>query len=358
MSAGPVRTGGQLSGWDRVVQGEGRTYSNRVGIRYLPELTWKIFGSGDATVDLDIEANLYAASGPERTTTADRFRLYRAWVRYSRASFDLRLGLQKISFGPARMLRSLMWFDRLDPRDPLQLTDGVYGLRVTYTSPVNTSLWMWALTGNEEPKGWEVSPTKDGSLEYGVRIQRPVPRGEMALTAHRRVVDFRGFPDPEEERKGIPEARFALDGIWDLGVGIWFEMAAIRADLPSPASSWQSFLTAGTDYTFAVGNGVHFMGEYMRVDAGDGPFDGREEVSVLGLGLFYPVGIMDRLSVMNFSVPGQEISLFYLDWQRTTDLFTFHVSVFWNARTAEKRPLASLTALENRGIQLMAIFDH
>jgi len=58
------------------------------------------------------------------------------WIRLSTKQFELRAGLQKINFGSATLLRPLMWFDKIDPRDPLQLTDGVYALLARYYSKI------------------------------------------------------------------------------------------------------------------------------------------------------------------------------------------------------------------------------
>jgi hypothetical protein len=57
---------------------------------------------------------------------------YRLWARYSTSQLEIRAGLQKINFGSANILRPLMWFDQMDPRDPLQLTDGVWGILGRY----------------------------------------------------------------------------------------------------------------------------------------------------------------------------------------------------------------------------------
>ena len=69
-------------------------------------------------------------------------------MRYSSDQFELRLGLQKINFGSASMLRPLMWFDQMDPRDPLHLTDGVWGLLARYYFLNNANIWLWGLYGN------------------------------------------------------------------------------------------------------------------------------------------------------------------------------------------------------------------
>ncbi|MGB9906043.1 MAG: hypothetical protein ACPLRR_01495 [Candidatus Saccharicenans sp.] len=69
-------------------------------------------------------------------------------LKYASNRFEARLGLQKISFGSAALIRPLMWFDRLDPRDPIQLTDGVYGLLLRTYISTRTNLWFWVLYGN------------------------------------------------------------------------------------------------------------------------------------------------------------------------------------------------------------------
>ena len=76
------------------------------------------------------------------------------------------------------LLRPLMWFDRIDPNDPLQLTEGVYGLLLKYTFLNNANIWLWGLYGNDDPKGWEAVPTQRKSAEYGGRLQAPFLSGE------------------------------------------------------------------------------------------------------------------------------------------------------------------------------------
>ena len=65
-------------------------------------------------------------------STDFRFKPYRLWLRYSTSHLEIRAGLQKINFGSSNILRPLMWFDKMDFRDPLMLTDGVYALLGRY----------------------------------------------------------------------------------------------------------------------------------------------------------------------------------------------------------------------------------
>lgn len=136
---------------------------------------------------------------------------------------EVRLGLQKINFGSANMLRPLMWFDQLDPRDPLQLTDGVWGLLGRYYFLNNANLWVWGLYGNNQQKMWETGNTYSGFPELGGRFQTPVPRGELAFTYHYRKADLSEHSLLSNQPTSVGENRVGIDGKWDLGVGLWFE---------------------------------------------------------------------------------------------------------------------------------------
>ena len=144
------------------------------------------------------------------------------WIRLSSTQYELRAGLQKINFGSASIFRPLMWFDQMDARDPLQITDGVYGLLFRYYFVNNVNIWAWGLFGNMKTKGWEARPTRKYSLEYGARIQVPLFKGELAATYHRRSADFgEGFlPVAQEGDPAVPENRFGIDGKWDIGIGL------------------------------------------------------------------------------------------------------------------------------------------
>ncbi len=117
---------GQLSGW--LALNDEKPSTPRFGLRYLP--TFSLGRAGEKTLSLDAElavnADLTAAAPGWRDLRAEaQVKLYRFWLRLSSSRFEARVGLQKINFGSASLFRPLMWFDRLDPRDPLQITDGV-----------------------------------------------------------------------------------------------------------------------------------------------------------------------------------------------------------------------------------------
>ncbi|MCJ7582073.1 MAG: hypothetical protein MUP98_16295, partial [Candidatus Aminicenantes bacterium] len=131
------------------------------GLRYIPEFSLEKEISEKYKIDFELSLNAYGTAHIRNLNDVSTNRdidLYRMWGRFSSSRFEARIGLQKINFGSASLLRPLMWFDRIDPRDPLQLTNGVYGLLLRYYFLNNTNIWIWGLTGNEDLKGWEFMP--------------------------------------------------------------------------------------------------------------------------------------------------------------------------------------------------------
>ncbi len=161
-----------------------------VGGNFLPELVYSIPLKKKQLIDFDVTANIFGSVNFHPFDTAvdnGDVQPYRAWARYSGKQFEIRAGLQKINFGSATSLRPLRWFDQVDPRDPLALTAGVWGLLGRYYFLNNANVWLWGLYGNEDVKGWEVTSTYEQIPEFGGRFQHPVPKGELAVTYHHRT---------------------------------------------------------------------------------------------------------------------------------------------------------------------------
>ena len=260
---------GLVAGW--LVGKFEHAVNSHAGGRFIPEFSLNQNVSGSFSLAAEFSFNAFGMaqfqSGEETQTEGD-IEPYRFWLRLGSERFEARIGLQRINFGSAALLRPLMWFDSLDPRDPLQLTDGVYGLLVRYYFLNNANLWAWALYGNDSPKGWEAIATAKDAVEYGGRAQVPLWSGELALTYHRRRTDIspQAMPPLPLPVEHVPESRIGLDGKWDLGVGLWFEGTLTHQEsdlLPQP---WQRAYTLGMDYTFSLGNGLNIMGEHLRLD--------------------------------------------------------------------------------------------
>ena len=358
----PVELKGQLSSW--LAYHDRPAPEGSLGLRYIPSFSLKLNLGRSWALDSEVSVNAFgSARGASFSglVTSGEVKPYRMWIRLSSDRFEARLGLQKINFGSAMLLRPLMWFDRLDPNDPLQLTDGVYGLLLKYTFAGNANIWMWGLYGNGDPKGWETVGTKKASPEFGGRVQVPVPAGEVAVSYHHRLLDTENslFLLPPQERKNPPEDRLGLDGKWDLGIGLWVEAAMTRQGFDFYPLRYQRTLTVGADYTFGLGNGLHALVEHLSAVAAAEVWGGGTSRDFTGLMLDYPLNIFDRLSGMVFYSDSTDEWYRLLTWRRTYDRWSFHLIGFWNPDRYQifpGRPGASLFA--GKGVQITIVFNH
>jgi len=352
---------GLATGW---VTGNFKKLSDPfLGIRYIPEFTLKESLSPGLSLDFEISLNVFGTAQMHSfkdTQTDGDVDLYRMWGRLSTSRFEARIGLQKINFGSATLLRPLMWFDSIDPRDPLQLTDGVYALLFRYYFLNNANIWVWGLYGNDNLKGWDFFPSKPKSLEYGGRIQLPLGTGEWALTYHHRRMDPNMGPfDLAKNDSFVPEDRYALDGKWDVGIGLWFEgtLTHQRTDLlPSP---WQRAINVGLDYTFSLGNGLHALSETFFYTHSEKAFGSGESLTFSALSLGYPLGLLDNLSCIFYYDWDNKGLYSFLNWRRTYDNWTINIIGFWNPerfQIYQNLPENSLYA--GKGFQIMVIFNY
>ncbi|MCU0277054.1 MAG: hypothetical protein MUF02_09445 [Acidobacteria bacterium] len=347
----------QLSGWFSL--NDDLPPTPRLSLRWQPALSlekalgaeWRL----DSEFSLDAST---AASAPEwkAADVTGRIKPYRLWLRLSHSRFEARLGLQKLNFGSATVFRPLMWFDALDPRDPLQITDGVYGLLLRYYFKSNANIWLWGLYGNDKTKGWETRPTAAGTMEFGGRFQAPLLSGEAGLTFHQRRLD----PTGADAAHGPAERRLALDGKWDLGIGLWLEASVIHQDDPVEAFPWQRALALGVDYTFKLGNGLYLLVEHFFSQAGTTLTGGREnDISLSAIVTRYPLGLLDSLGAMVYFDWRQKQTYNFIRWQRTYDHWQFHAMLFCNPRSdlVADAGGAGNNSYSGRGFLLMAVWN-
>jgi hypothetical protein len=336
----------------------------RVALRYIPELfadtrlsdssRFAFFGSAD------LLAYVEGPSLDEREWDTDAD-LYRLWVRFASSRFEARFGLQKISFGSATLLRPLMWFDQLDPRDPLQLAEGVYGALMRFTAHNNANLWLWGLYGNDERRGWDYLPSDDSSPEYGGRAQFPAGNGEIAFSFHRREMDLSRAPVPigPDDPLTVSQERFGLDGKWDVGPGIWFEGSLERAESDLLPFEYRRLLTIGLDYTFGVGNGLTMLGEHFRLVESNGAFESGEALELSAMSITYGISVVDRLTLLAFEDWEQDEGYYLVEWRRTYDRWRIHVIGFSNPEGGAILPGRSSGALfSGNGAQVVFVFNH
>ena len=322
----------------------------QLGVRYIPDATWSRNLEG---FSLDTELALqgfrsWTLSSWNYDSEVKQLQTYRAWLRLTTDRFECRLGLQKINFGPAQLFRPLMWFDEMDPRDPLQLTRGVYGLLSRIYFLNNANIWFWILYGNTRLKGWETFPTRDKTPEFGGRIQIPAGPGEMALSFHRRV----------QAGWETVENRLALDGKWDIEIGAWFEIMLLQQDNPL-LPGYQTMGTAGTDYTWNIGNGLYSQMEHFTLHLSDrwpGAGVTRKFTALL---LSYPLDLFDQVTSILFYDWHENSWYCFFRWQRSYDDWQIHLIGFWNPVQFQLIQFrADQSLFMGKGVQLMVVFNH
>jgi hypothetical protein len=358
MGQPPVQWSGQLSAWGNL------NNSNELpvwfGGRFLPQVNVILNPGSENKFDFEASANLngsYGFGANAQETGQGTFKPYRVWARYSTNQFEMRAGLQKINFGSASMIRPLMWFDKVDPRDPLQLTDGVWGLLCRYYFLNNSNVWLWVLYGNEQPKTWEMDHTSNRQPEWGARLQTPTAGGEMALTFHHRLSEKPPINGDLTPTLLVPENRLGLDGKWDVGPGIWFEAVWISKNKSIGDFTNQHILTLGADYTFGLGNGLNTILEHLVYTYHKKAFQMNNALSFSSASLSYPLGLSDQLGIISYYDWTNNGSYNMITWTRTFNNLSLHTMAFKNPKIYQVPFYDSqINLFAGGGLQVMGVW--
>ena len=351
---------GQLSIWAHV--NPDNPFPLYIGGRYIPQLNYEIQLPKNKLIDFELSANLYGNAGIhffDSTYINGNINPYRTWGRFSTEQLEIRVGLQKIDFGTATMLRTLRWFDQVDPRDPLRLTEGVWAALGRYYFLNNMNIWLWGLYGNKNPKGLELLKTNANYPEFGGRFQSPVPRGEAAISYHHRIADSRDLNNLIPNFNEIQENRIGLDAKWDLIVGLWLEAAWVNKKEEMGVLKNQEAFTLGTDYTFNLGSGLYVTLEHMFMAYDEKAFEFSNTTNFTGLSINYPIGMFDNISAIIYYDWNNNAVYNFVNWFRQFDRTTFYVMAYWNP---ENNRMPTMGIAENLyggiGVQLMFVFNH
>ena len=335
----------------------------QTGARFLPTLSIGKSIKNNLKFDSEISFNSYLDYhfiGSSNDISDAKIKPYRFWIRLSSQRFELRAGLQKINFGSASMLRPLMWFDHIDPRDPLQLTDGVYALLGRYYFQNNANAWLWILWGNDKTKGWETVPSSSKIPEFGGRMQFPLPKGEVAVSYNHRTPDLGMVLNPVLYHGVLtyPEDKIGLDAKFDIGPGVWAEYSLSHSSLDSAYfAPWTKLFTLGIDYTFSIGNGLYAASEYFRYSSADEIFTPGTNITFTSFTVNYPIGINKIGSIIYYNWKDKSWYRF-INLQRQSDNWTYYLFLFWNPeKFAIYNNISENNMFSGKGIQYMAVFN-
>ncbi len=332
-----------------------------LGARYIPELNLEIGLDTNQKIDFELAANIAGTSlfHPfEKADLTGTVSPYRAWVRYSNKQFEFRLGLQKIDFGAATALRPLQWFNQIDPRDPLRLTNGVYGALARYYFLNNANIWVWGLYGNEKTRGFDAIKTSKNHPEYGGRFQFPTSRGEMGVSYHHRNVNASDFFDSPDLTK-VPEDRFAIDGKWDVTIGLWFELSHTHKYKNLGILTDQTYINLGADYTFGLGNGLNILTEHLITSFDQKTFAFGTTSHITAGTLSYPLGLFDNLSSVVYYLHSSSDFTFFLNYQHQFKALTTYLMAYYNPDTQQGIQQNELiNNFKGPGVRLMLVYNH
>lgn len=265
---------------------------------------------------------------------------HRLWIRYSSEKVEVRLGLQKIIFGPSQILRTLSWFDTFDLTDPTGQTDGVDAFRLKWFPSNSLSIWSWTIQNAQD------------TLSFGGRAELSSSYGEFGFTFH---VDPSKTPQ-QIGQLGImmtePHQRFALDIRHDGFIGSWMESAFIISE-----HSDLKMTTIGADYTLPIANGLLIMTESMFIknrNADDQMFTAF--MAMLPLGMVHSTMFISQFDWQEDRVYS------YFRWSATYDKFSLNLLLSQSPKRKEySLPVEAFpksVAGFGTGVQFMFIYNH
>ncbi|NME70661.1 hypothetical protein HHU12_21975 [Flammeovirga aprica JL-4] len=334
------------------------------GGRYIPEVKFEHQFDSLNSFSAFASANIYGSvQYVNGTPVWDGTVLpYRGWVRYAHGNSDIRIGLQKIDFGSSTLLRPMQWFNQIDPRDPLGLTNGVYSALARYYFKNNANIWFWALYGNEEQRGYDALQSVKDIPELGGRVQLPTPKGEIAFSYHHRkaVLDTRWNADNPMYIE-TPENRVGIDGKWDLLLGVWFEGTYTKTNKNVGILTNQTLLDIGMDYTLPIGSGLNVVGEHLFTWYGEEFNHAEYKGNTTAFSMNYPLSFFDNISVMVYRDWTNDGTGFFTTYNHDFDVWTGYFMLYYNPTTSITSPIATNDLNQftpGFGLRLMAVLNH
>lgn len=227
------------------------------------------------------------------------YEFYRLWIRHSTPQSETRFGLQKINFGQAKILRTLQWFDTINPFDPRGESKGVTAL-LNRNYFENSNLWLWWIIDINNNDGVEETNYK----QPGFRYQFLIKNSELAFSFHHK-----------NQNNGLNQNKFGFDIFCDYYLGMWSE---ISSEITEESSKTE--ITLGADYTFPIFTGLHLLVENITIHNDDNISNNSAMMVDLPLGLF------DNFSSIVLWDYQNKSSIFSFAWQRIYDKFSFNVN--------------------------------
>ena len=349
---------GQLLG--QINFGFEKKSSKSFGSRYLPSLTFKKKVDSLSSFAIQISGNFSATQflTPEKKNeSSSSIDPYRIWLRYQVKNWEFRAGLQKIDFGVAQLLRPIQWFNQIDPRDPLGLTNGVNGLLIRHYFEDNSNLWVWGLYGNEKQRGFDALPTIKDVPEFGGRFQSFIPKGEAAISYHYRQAGRDSTLGLDTYQS--PEHRIGFDVKLDLGFGVWTETTFIHKLKNIGVLTNQFLLNIGMDYTFGIGKGLTVSKEYLFSNYSDNRLNNSIKSGISALSFNYPLNFFSTITALVYQQWNNNKQTLMINYQHQFNNLSGYFIFYYNPDTIQGIQQNDIfRSFTGPGIQLLLVYNH
>ena len=301
---------------------------------WQPELDYTIGSFDRARFSSSLSSQSYL-TGLEDKPELDT-KLYRAWGKVDFSAISLCLGLQRINFGTADLIRPQQWFDRLSPLDKSEETEGVVAALGSIALGSTGKMMLWAIRSEDECRGNEFIPSLPDMVEPGARLELPAGPVFTGLSYHYRKAGTSSFPETEEHRLGF-------DLRWDGLFGAWLESSGsyFSSEDEVPYPSLQTAFSLGADYTVGLGNGLYLRQEtgFMHVSGEDFAALHTETLNTALL-ISYPMSLLDNVQALGVYDWSSRLVTTTLQISRIYDYWSFFLSasqVFERATHPELR---------------------
>jgi hypothetical protein len=233
-------------------------------------------------LDYELSADAKLADGPSvqaglRDQTDVDF--FRAWLRLENERIQVRGGRQKILFGAGAIFRPLGFFDTRDVTGVVPQTRGVDGMRATYFFDETTSLQGWVVPGRLEE-----------NIITGMRWEGLIAGQEVgAVVQYHPETDLKDLPQFAQE---LVQLGYHIKG--EQNIAYWNE-SRLDIEQKNGDDPLRFDTVLGGDYTFDIGEGLHFLVEYFlsKREKRFSIVDPREQQTIQQMGFLFdmPYGI-------------------------------------------------------------------
>jgi len=253
------------------------------------------------------------------------FKLHRLWLRYESFPLEVRLGRQRINFGTARLIRSLDWFEKLDPLDANEHSQGVDALLGKAYFDSQTGIWLWGIRSQKGYKGNEIYPSPSAKTEWGGRWESSFPQLESGFSFHNRKVGI--------DSTQVSEYRGGLDLRYDGAVGLWMENSLSVYDSDTSVEpDYHGTATVGLDFTFTCS--LYLLCESAL------SYNEQDYKAHSALLLDLPLGLLDKLSSLSIIAWDTHDMAHTLMWRRSYDQFGLEARINYGTGQLKRHSLS------------------